>query len=88
MGFITHRVNPFHKQEEELKKARDLEIRRLRNENKSDEEIIGCLMCMPETQKFIEDAVKLNPMPGGQSFMRAQLTLKLKDGFTTVVKRK
>jgi hypothetical protein len=86
MTWINHRLNPFHKQEEELKKARDQEIKKRRAEGRTDDEIVGCLMCMPETHKFIEEAVKLNPVPGGQSFMRAQLTFKLKEGYIKSVK--
>lgn len=79
-------INPFHKQEEELKKARDKKIAELRQENKTDEEIIDSLMTMPETQKFIEEAVKHNPVPGETNIMRSQLTAKLHEGFTKTVK--
>jgi hypothetical protein len=86
MRFLKHIPNPFHKQEQELKKARDSEIIRRREEGLSDDEIISCLMAMPETEKFIEEAVKHNPVPGGSNFMRSQLTAKLREGFTTTVK--
>lgn len=88
MSWINHRLNPFHKQEETLKKARDEEIKKRRAEGRLDDEIIGFLMCMPETQEFIDYAVKHNPVPGGECFMRAQLSISLKDGFTKTVKEK
>lgn len=86
MRFINRVINPFYNQEKELKKARDLEIKRLRAEGKSDDEIIGFLMCMKETHDFIEYALKHNPVKGAESFMRGQLTLSLKDAFTKSVK--
>jgi hypothetical protein len=85
MSFFNHVLNPFNKQEAELKKARDNEIRRLKEVNKSDEEIIGCLMCMPETMSFIDYAIKHTPVPGGESFMRGKLMIELKDGYTKTV---
>lgn len=86
MRFLKHIPNPFHKQEQELKKARDKKIEELRLIDKSDDEIIDGLMYMPETQKFIDEAVKHNPVPGGASFMRSQFTAKLREGFETTVK--
>ena len=88
MNFINRRLNPFHKQEEELKKARNAEIIKRRAEGRSDDEIISCLMSMPETEKFIEEAVKYNPIPGKKDFMIAQLSIKLREGFTMTVKTK
>jgi hypothetical protein len=86
MNFFKRRLNPFHKQEEELKKARDAEIIKRRVEGLSDDEIISCLMAMPETEKFIMEAIKYNPVPGKQNFMREQLSLKLREGFIKTVK--
>jgi hypothetical protein len=79
-------LNPFHKQEDILKKARDAQIKKSRADGRSDDEIIGILMCMPETHAFIDYAVKHNPVKGGESFMRGQLMLSLKDAFTKSVK--
>lgn len=86
MSFINHVLNPFRKQEDVLKKARDAQIKKSRAEGKSDDEIIGVLMCMPETFAFIDYAVKHNPVKGAESLMRGQLTLSLKDAFTKSVK--
>jgi hypothetical protein len=41
---------------------------------------------MPETQEFIDYAVKHNPVKGAESLMRGQLTLSLKEAFTKSVK--
>lgn len=87
MRFLKHVLNPFHKQEDILKKARDAQIKKSRAEGKTDDEIIGILMCMPETHDFIAYAVKHNPVKSGESFMRGQLTLSLKDAFTKSVKK-
>jgi hypothetical protein len=86
MRFLKHVFNPFHNQEDILKKARDAQIKKSRAEGKTDDEIIGILMCMPETFDFIDYALKHNPVKGGESFMRGQLTLSLKEGFTKSVK--
>jgi hypothetical protein len=86
MRFINRVLNPFHKQEDILKKARDSQIKASRAEGKTDDEIIGILMCMPETFAFIDYALKHNPVKGGESFMRGQLTVSLKDAFTKSVK--
>jgi hypothetical protein len=86
MRFINRVLNPFHKQEDILKKARDAQITKSRAEGKTDDEIIGILMCMPETFAFIDYALKHNPIKGAESLMRGQLTLKLKDAFTKSVK--
>lgn len=87
MSFINHVLNPFHKQEGILKKARDAKIKKSRAEGRSDDEIIGILLCMPETHDFIAYALKHNPVKGSESFMRGQLTLSLKDAFTKSVKK-
>lgn len=86
MEFINRILNPFRKQEDILKKARDAQIKKARAEGRTDDEIIGILMCMPETQEFIAYAIKHNIVKGGESFMRGQLTLSLKNAFTKTVK--
>ncbi|MBE3087103.1 MAG: hypothetical protein IMZ64_12900 [Bacteroidetes bacterium] len=87
MSFINHMLNPFHKREDILKKARDAQIKKSRAEGRSDDEIIGILLCMPETHDFIAYALKHNPVKGSESLMRGQLTLSLKDAFTKSVKK-
>jgi hypothetical protein len=87
MSFFNHVLNPFHSEEEKLKKARDAQIKKSRAEGKSDDEIVGILMCMPETYAFIDYALKHNPFKGAESLMRGQLTLSLKDGYTKSVKK-
>jgi len=86
MRFITRVLNPFHKQEQRLKEARDREIKRLKEEGKSDDEIIFSLMSMPETKEFIEQALKSNPVKGKDNYFKAQMVAKLTEGFTKTVK--
>lgn len=58
MNFIKKRLNPFHKEEEKFKKAGEEALLRLRNENKSDDEIIEYILKLPEAKELEDENFK------------------------------